>query len=1106
MAENLPHSHLSHYRMLSRLGAGGMGEVYLAEDTRLERRVAIKILPAAFTSDALRIKRFTQEARAASALNHPHIVTLYDVGESEAGRFLVMEVVEGRTMREVLADGCSVQGLVELGGQMALGLAAAHAAGIMHRDIKPDNIMVRPDGFVKILDFGLARLEGPQDDTTEPGAVMGTLKYMSPEQARGEKATTASDIYSLGMVFYEMATGRYPFAANSFMAYLHAIMTTTPGPAAESNPDVPESLSGLICRMLDKDASQRPTALEVAAALKRERPGPGSPAPVAAPRPVRCAVGRKPELRELMAVLRIVESSGKGALQCVSGEPGIGKSTFVEEFLAMAASEGNCTLARGRCSERLAGTEAYLPLLGALESLQPALSDTMKTLAPTWFGQVSTASSAGAEAQLPAASQDRLKRELGAFLLEASRSRPLLLFFDDLHWADVSTIDMIAYLASHFAGLRVLVLVTYRPSDMLLAKHSFLQIKPDLQARGLLRELTLPFLSEEEVGEYLGLQFPGHAFPAGFARLIHAKTEGSPLFMADLVRYLRDKGVIGQGGRLAGELPAIEKELPESVRGMIERKVSQLSEDDRKLLSVASVQGYEFDSAILTAVLGINADEVEERLENLERVFAFVRLLRETSMPNGRLTLRYRFVHVLYQNSLFSALRATRRAALSGEVAKALEACHGAKSGQISNEFAVLWEAARDFGTSAKYFTMAARQASQVFAEQEAAVLARRGLAALAQGPESPEQEIVLQVVLGVALRAVRGFSDAEVGKAFERARELALRFGQSRRLVPVLRGLWEYYECRAEYQKALPYGRELLQLGNDLDDKGVQVVACDVMGDNHVWLGKFTEAWSHLERGIGLYDAQRDAAHLFLYGYDSGMACCSYAAVALWNLGYPDRALEKIAASNVIAGRGGHPMTKAFAAIMAAWVQWLCGNLVAAEEEGDRAVAVSTEHGLPFFLGYGQVLRGAARAGLGKVDEGIADILEGLAVYRATGSELGVSLWLGCLASAYATAGRRGEAVSAVEEGLAFAQRTGEGAHEAELWRLRGELTGSLEFVSESLAIARRQNARSLELRAAMTLAKSGVSLEPLRDVYGWFTEGFEMRDLTEARSLLNR
>ena len=283
MSETLSvNSNLSHYRIVSKLGAGGMGEVWLAEDTRLERKVALKLLPAEFTQDPDRVRRFMQEAKAASALNHPNIITVYDIGECEAGRFIVMELVAGRTLRSVIARDNSLETLLAIGSQIAKALSAAHSAGITHRDIKPDNIMVRDDGYVKVLDFGLARLlpttSGEDAATlaqqTTPGMIMGTVAYMSPEQARGQSASPPSDVFSLGIVLYELVTGQHPFRAETLVGYLHTITSQTPLPPSRLKPEIPASLDDLILRMLEKDLLRRPSAGEIARALQEiERRG-----------------------------------------------------------------------------------------------------------------------------------------------------------------------------------------------------------------------------------------------------------------------------------------------------------------------------------------------------------------------------------------------------------------------------------------------------------------------------------------------------------------------------------------------------------------------------------------------------------------------------------------------------------------------------------------------------------------------------------------------------------------------------------------------------------------------------------------------------------------
>src|SRR5262245_28490727 len=214
----------ANYRVVRVLGQGGMGDVLLAEDLRLNRKVAVKILPSEYTNDPERLRRFLQEARAASALNHPNIVSIYDVGEADIGRYIVMEYVAGRTLRDWCGQPVEFEQISNCGEQIARALVAAHAAGIVHRDIKPENIMVREDGYVKVLDFGLARLtgfegQGSLDRTvagqTSEGRLLGTIRYMSPEQGRGEVVGSATDIFSLGIVLYELATGNHPFAAQT---------------------------------------------------------------------------------------------------------------------------------------------------------------------------------------------------------------------------------------------------------------------------------------------------------------------------------------------------------------------------------------------------------------------------------------------------------------------------------------------------------------------------------------------------------------------------------------------------------------------------------------------------------------------------------------------------------------------------------------------------------------------------------------------------------------------------------------------------------------------------------------------------------------------------
>ncbi|HEY0545536.1 MAG TPA: protein kinase [Pyrinomonadaceae bacterium] len=258
---------LGRYQIRSPLGAGGMGEVYLAEDERLGRLVALKILPAPFVDSRERLHRFQQEARAASSLNHPNILTIHEIGEADDRSFIATEYVEGETLRDTLLKGMrmSLSVVLDVVRQMASALAAAHHAGTIHRDIKPENIMLREDGLVKVLDFGLAKLTEPQDPAleastlmcTQPGIVMGTATYMSPEQARGQEVDARTDIWSTGVVLYEMLTGRKPFEGMTTSDVLASILTKEPAPLSSYRLELPAELEWITGKALSKDREER---------------------------------------------------------------------------------------------------------------------------------------------------------------------------------------------------------------------------------------------------------------------------------------------------------------------------------------------------------------------------------------------------------------------------------------------------------------------------------------------------------------------------------------------------------------------------------------------------------------------------------------------------------------------------------------------------------------------------------------------------------------------------------------------------------------------------------------------------------------------------------
>ncbi|HYP29873.1 MAG TPA: protein kinase [Blastocatellia bacterium] len=277
---------IEHYRILARIGAGGMGEVYLAEDTRLGRKAALKLLPSEYTRDPDRLRRFEQEARAASALNHPNILTIYEIGETNSGHFIATEFIEGKTLRRHMSGfRMPLREALDVAIQVGGALSAAHQAGIIHRDIKPENVMLRPDGYVKVVDFGIAKLSEVSTEsrmadapdasailsvTTEPGIVMGSPNYMSPEQARGFKVDARTDIFSLGAVLYEMIAGRKAFDGPTVSDILVSLLERDLPPLSKHAPDIPPKLELVVRKALAKNREERcQTIDEMLSVLRR---------------------------------------------------------------------------------------------------------------------------------------------------------------------------------------------------------------------------------------------------------------------------------------------------------------------------------------------------------------------------------------------------------------------------------------------------------------------------------------------------------------------------------------------------------------------------------------------------------------------------------------------------------------------------------------------------------------------------------------------------------------------------------------------------------------------------------------------------------------------
>ncbi|HXT16876.1 MAG TPA: protein kinase [Gemmatimonadaceae bacterium] len=1115
------------YRIERELGGGGMSHVFVAEEAALGRRVAVKVLRADLVAE-ISTERFRREILVAARLQHPHIVPVLTAGEIGGVPFYTMPFVSGESLDVRLAreGALPIREAARILAGIARALAYAHRAGVVHRDIKPGNVLV-VDGTAMVTDFGIAKAivnarrtdSGVQPDASRPqetltaiGESVGTPAYMAPEQISADPGMDhRADIYSFGILAYEILAGRRPFTASGYQSLIIAHLTKSPQPLAEIRPEVPAELAQLVTECLRKQPGERPATadelvapLDAFAAGHRYRGGArASSAPAmrttdeqraaaAVERTARPVVGRDFELAALTASFDRA-SHDRGLVHAIAGEPGLGKTTLATRFLEQTAGQvERCRVGVGRCSERLAGAEAYLPFLEALEGLLNGpdgalVAQEMREIAPAWYAQVRPAtmsdpSGARTPTDARVGSAEQMKRQLGSFLVELTRSGRLVVCLEDVHWADASTVDLIVYLADRFDTLPMLLLVTYRPSDLLAARHPFADAALRLHERDRIRETFLRAFDRHVLGEYVDRAYESNEFPSEFVDLIFQRTEGTPLFVVDLMRQLADRGVIGQrdgSWRLERAADTVDAEIPQSIRSVIQRTIDRLDELDRRLLTIASVQGAQFDSAVVAGATGLPPEQVEEHLERLERVYAMVRLVEERVIGKRHPSLRYAFSHILYQNTLQSPLRGTRRMALSASVASVMHDLYG-DDPAVAAELGVLHRAARQFGEAARCFLTAARTATRLFANKEAVLLARRGLDAAAAMPDDDERariELDLQLALGVPLNALFGYSGSEVESAYSRARELSARFSDPATQIPALHGLYRFYVVSGRLHTARDVVEQLVHVAEATGDPRQIFIARTAMGPPLIQLGEFERGVEFLRSGMSVYDQMRTDVDRLTYG---AFMPGAWLAIALWMLGDDALALEENRRAREHADT---PFAKAYAVTLTAWLHAHRGDAELTKQYAEQSIEISRTHDFVQWRAVGVLFHSWSRVVLGDHDEALSTLVRALDGYRATQAEMNLPHYMWLLADAYHRTGKPALALDTLLQAQAVAEKNDNRCWEPELHRLRGEILrergdrhGAEHSFQRALSIARDQNAGSLVRLAEASLAQIGL------------------------------
>jgi predicted ATPase len=739
------------------------------------------------------------------------------------------------------------------------------------------------------------------------------------------------------------------------------------------------------------------------------------------------------------------------------------------------------------------------------------------------------------QSQVAGSSRERMLREMAGAIESLTSLSPLLIVLEDLHWSDYSTLDLMSYLSRRNDPARLMIVGTYRPVDVILNDHPLKSVKRELQAHNLCHEVPLEYLAEDVIAEYLAARFPRHQLPSSLRRTIYQRTEGNPLFMVTLLDYLsNEKMIVEDNGiwKLCVELSAVEQGVPANLRQLIEKQIERLSADERTVLEAASVAGTECSSAAIAAGLEKPIEWVEKLCEELARRHQFLSPSWLVELPDGTVTPRHRFIHVLYREVPYRLMAPRLRSQIHHRIADCGEQVYGDRKSEIAAELAMHYEQSRDWLRASRYLMDAAQNATRKSAHHEAAGLARRGLDALKSLPRSADltrQVIALRMILITSLMATRGFALPEVDDFAADGMDLFAQTNQSSQSFYLLYLLGFSYIMRGKISPAMEIAEQLIVLAGKLNDSTLAMEAHRAMGATLIEMGKCTESLEHLDRASRLYTEHGHHGYTLNIGHDCKILSECFAGRALWTLGFPDAALRRVQGALAFARELAHPQSSVGAAHFACEVYQLRGEPLLARDLAYEVLRLADEYGLEYWVALGKIDLGWADAELGNALMGIEEIQEGLAAYETTGGKLWSPRFLGLYAVALAKGGRFEEGLAVIAKALTGAEHTGEIYAIADLHRIKGELllkrveakpsaadAPRLTALSEAracfadaLAIAKQQEARSWELRAALSMLRLDQMLgnpnhAQLAKIYSSFTEGHETHDLRQARAFL--
>jgi ABC-type oligopeptide transport system substrate-binding subunit/serine/threonine protein kinase/tetratricopeptide (TPR) repeat protein len=713
------------YQYITEIGSGGMGTIYQAHDTVLDRDVAVKVLTKRNLGEEGQNK-LLREAQAAAKLNHPNIVSIYDAGIEDGIPFIVMEFVQGTSLYH--HPPLTIDETINLTRQICSALEHAHNHNIVHRDLKPENVLITDDGTAKLMDFGLAR--SITSRITSEGTIEGTVFFMAPEQALGQATDHRTDFYSLGVMLYELSTGQLPFTSDDPLQVISQHIYAPVVPPCALNPELPCGLEELILQLLSKRPEDRPTnASEILLALERLDEEDTGAKRMDAYTPIEQIVrgrivGRDSELREANWLWRKATNSESQVL-LISGEPGVGKTRFIQELRTLVEVEGGQVLI-GECYAE--GSAPCSPIAQILRQIHTDYDwkefDLPDSYIADWleiapdlrhhFPDIPSKPISD-----PQSEQERMFESMLALCRSIAAQRPILMMMEDAHWADSCTLQFLRHIArrSKSIGLPILIVLTYREIE-LDETRSLIEMLYDLNRERLATRIKLLRLSKDETQQLLNVMFQEEV-SADLLNSIYLETEGNPFYIEEVCKSLIEEGKIYQEGGRWHRRETQELEVPQSVRIAIQSRVSKLSLEAQDTLRFASIFGREFEYEVLKAVSDHDEDTLIDALESAERAQLIVEVEPRT---NGRSASSptFSFAHALIPSTLRESVSGLRRQRLHLRAAIALERIYPDRVDELAPRIGQHFAEAGNGKKAAEYLLKAGDAARRLYAYQEA--------------------------------------------------------------------------------------------------------------------------------------------------------------------------------------------------------------------------------------------------------------------------------------------------------------------------------------------------------------------------------------------------